>query len=169
MLSKTALLALIPTGMALLAGAVLPFQATSNAPVGRALGHPLWGALASLAVSAIVILATALALRTPAPTIGNAIHGPWWLWVGGVLGAIYVGSAAAVTPRLGAGGFLVCVVAGQMLAAVLVDHFGLMGLATKPLNLARLTGVALILGGAFLVLQGAGTSTATTAPILATR
>lgn len=151
MFSKTALLALAPIAMALSAGAVLPFQAASNAAAGRALGSPLWGALASLTVSSIAIVATALWTRTAVPTLTNAVQGPWWLWVGGLLGAVYVGSAAAVTPKLGAGGFLVCVVAGQMLAAMLADHFGSMGLAQKPLDLTRLAGVLLILAGVFVV------------------
>lgn len=164
MFSKSALLALAPTGLALLAGAVLPFQAASNAAAGRALGHPLWGALTSLAFSAVVILVTSIMLRTPAPNVGQAIQGPWWLWIGGVLGAVYVGAAASVTPKLGAGGFLVCVVAGQMLAAIVVDHLGLMGLATKPFNVTRLIGVALILAGVFVV-QGAGAPSAAVPPV----
>lgn len=150
MLSK-AVFSLWPVGVALLAGAGLPFQAASNAAVGRALGHPFWGALTSLIVSAMVILPLLVAQRASAPTITSAIQGPWWLWVGGILGAVYVGGAAAVTPKLGAGGFLVCVVAGQMVVAMLVDHFGLMGIAPKPVTLLRLAGVALILGGVLLV------------------
>lgn len=150
MLSKAAV-SLWPVGIALLAGAGLPFQAASNAAVGRALGHPFWGAITSLVISAMVILPLLGAQRASAPTISTALQGPWWLWVGGVLGAVYVGGAAAVTPKLGAGGFLVCVVAGQMVVAMLVDHFGLMGISPKPVTLLRLTGVALILGGVLLV------------------
>lgn len=150
MLGKTAL-SLWPVGVALLAGAGLPFQAASNAAVGRALGHPLWGAIASLVLSAMVILPLLGAQRAAAPTISTALQGPWWLWVGGILGAVYVGGAAAVTPKLGAGGFLVCVVAGQMVMAVMVDHFGLMGIAPKPVTLQRMAGVALILGGVLIV------------------
>lgn len=155
MIGKTTLWAMAPVGMALLAGAILPFQAASNAMVGRALGHPLWGALTSLVVSLLVIVPALGVLRAPGPAVAQAVAGPWWLWIGGVLGAIYVASAAAVTPRLGAGGFLVCVVAGQIVVSVLVDHFGLMGLGARPVNLTRLAGVALILGGVFLVVQGA--------------
>ncbi|AUG05016.1 hypothetical protein CXQ81_27100 [Pseudomonas sp. 09C 129] len=158
MFSKTAILALIPVGLAFLAGVVLPFQAASNAAVGKALGYPLWGALTSLVVSSVVVIAALLVLRIPAPDLGKAFQGSWWLWIGGVLGAIYVGGAAALTPKLGAGGFLLLVVAGQIIASVLVDHFGLMGLTTKPINLAKIAGVVLILGGVFLV-QGAGAPT----------
>lgn len=155
-MSKTALFA--PVAMALLAGAVLPFQAAANSSIGRLAGHPLWAALVSLSVSVMVIVPTLVLMRVSAPNTSAAVQGPWWLWIGGVLGAVYVAAAASVTPKLGAGGFLVCVVAGQMVAAVLVDHFGLMGLATKPINFSRVAGVLLILGGVFLI-QNAGAKT----------
>lgn len=151
--SKMALMTAL--GMALAAGAVLPFQAAANANVGRALGHPLWGAMASLTVSVAVIVPLLLVVKAPSPNFSAALQGPWWLWVGGVLGALYVGSATVLTPKLGAGSFLVAVVAGQMVTAVLVDHYGLMGLTPRPINAMRVLGVLLILGGVFLI-QGGG-------------
>lgn len=151
MFSKTLCLLALPFALALLAGAVLPFQAAGNAAVGRALGHWLWGAFTSLTISSLVVIAALLVLRVPAPDMGKALQGPWWLWVGGVLGALYVAGATALTPRLGAAGFLVLVVAGQIITAVVADHFGVMGLGGKPLNLARLAGVVLILCGVLLV------------------
>lgn len=161
MISKSALLTTVPLGLAFAAGAVLPFQAASNAGVARAMGHPLWGALTSLTFSSIAIICGLMATRAPAPNLHAAFQGPWWIWIGGLMGAVYVGAAAAVTPKLGAGGFLACVVAGQMVAAVLVDHFGLMGLEPKPLTISRIAGVLLILGGVLLV-QGSSFSKAAT-------
>jgi len=157
MFSKAMILSFIPAVMAFLAGAVLPFQATSNGAVGKALGHPLWGAIVSLSVSTLVLLPLLWFLKVPAPRLSNALQGPWWLWTGGVLGAVYVASAAAFSPKLGAGGFIVLVVAGQMIAAALVDHFGLMGLTPRPVTLARFAGVALLLVGAVLI-QHTGSS-----------
>lgn len=165
MLSKTMVLLGIPVAMALLAGAVLPFQAAGNASVGRALGHWLWGAFTSLTVSSVVVIAALLILRVPTPDLGKALQGPWWLWIGGVLGALYVAGAAALTPKLGAAGFLVLVVAGQILTAVIADHFGIMGLGGKPVSLARLAGVVLILCGVFLV-QGNWASSAAAKPVV---
>ncbi len=153
--NKMALMTLASLGMALLAGALLPFQAAANAGVGRALGHPFWGATTSLIISLAVMVPMLILAKAPMPNFANALNGPWWLWIGGVLGAFYVISATILTPRLGAGGFLVAVVAGQMVMAVLVDHFGLMGLEPKPINLIRVLGVLLILGGVFLI-QGGG-------------
>lgn len=164
MFSKGLVLAFVPVVMAFMAGVVLPFQATSNGAVGKALGHPLWGAIVSLAVSTLVLLPLLWVLKVPAPRLANALQGPWWLWIGGVLGAVYVTSAAAFAPKLGAGGFIVLVVAGQMIAAVIVDHFGLMGLTPRPVTLARFAGVALILIGAVLI-QYTGSAAPETASI----
>lgn len=151
MSNKTLLLSFLPLLMALFAGAVLPFQAAANATVGRALEHWLWGAFTSLTVSSLVVITALLILRVPMPDLGKALQGPWWLWIGGVLGAFYVAAAAALIPRLGTAGFLVLVVAGQIITSVVVDHFGLMGVPSKPINLARVAGVVLILAGVFLV------------------
>ncbi|MGE8386605.1 MAG: DMT family transporter [Pseudomonas sp.] len=151
MVNKALLIAFLPLVLALLAGVVLPYQAASNAAVGRALGHWLWGAFTSLTVSSAVVIAALLILRVPMPDLGKALQGPWWLWIGGVLGALYVAAAAALTPKLGTAGFLVLVVAGQILTSVIVDHFGLMGVSAKPVSLPRIAGVVLILAGVFLV------------------
>lgn len=152
--NKMALVTVGSIGMALLAGAFLPFQAAANANVGRILGHPFWGATTSLLIS-LAVMAPLLAFsKAPTPNFAYALNGPWWLWIGGVLGAIYVASATTLIPKLGAGGFLVAVVAGQMVAAVLVDHFGAMGLESKPINVMRVFGVLLILGGVFLIQCG---------------
>ena len=151
MFSKAFLLTLFPATMALLAGAALPFQAIINGMMGKTLGHPLWGAIVSLAVSALVLLPLLWVFNVSAPRLGNALQGPWWLWIGGILGAAYVVCATAYAPKLGAGNFLVLVVTSQMISALAVDHFGLMGLTPRPATLGRIAGVAFILLGAVLI------------------
>ena len=141
----------LPMGIALMAGAAVPFQAGSNAALGRALGHPLWATLCSLAVSMLVVLPVLWIMRVPVPSWSHAIHGPAWWWSGGVAGVAYITAALVLTPKLGAASFIVSVIAGQMLASLLIDHFGWMGLAAKPANLWRIAGVALMLTGMVLV------------------
>ena len=88
-------------GMALLAGAILPFQAAANANVGRALGHPFWGAATSLVISLAVMVPMLILVKAPMPNFSNAFHGPWWLWIGGVLGAVaHRGGNIACRPGL---------------------------------------------------------------------
>jgi transporter family-2 protein len=85
--------------MAFVAGAVLPFQATTNAAVGRALGHPLWAALISLVISAIVVIAALLILKVQAPDIDRALRGAWWVWIGGVFLVQGLSADAAPQPK----------------------------------------------------------------------
>jgi len=136
---------------ALIAGAVVPFQAGSNAALGRALGHPLWATMASLGVSLLITLPLLLALRVPAPTLAPATQLPVWAWLGGVAGVLYITAALLLTPRMGATSFIVYVIAGQMLASMLIDHYGLMGLPVKEINWGRTAGVMLIFVGVLVV------------------
>ncbi|AJC22459.1 DMT family transporter [Pandoraea pulmonicola] len=151
---------LLPLAVAVLAGAVVPFQAGGNAALGRALGHPLWATVASLLVSLVVVLPVLVGMRAGAPDLGAAVRGPWWLWIGGIAGVIYITAALLLTPRLGAANFIVCVVAGQVVASLVIDHFGLMGLGVKPANVMRIAGVALIVAGMLVVQWGTRSSAA---------
>jgi len=137
----------MPMGVALLAGAMIPFQAGSNATLGRALGHPLWATVVSLTISLLAVAPVLLALRAPAPSIAAALLGPWWQWIGGLLGVIYITAALWLAPRVGAANFIVGVIAGQLLASLLIDHFGLVGLPARPATLVRVVGLTLILIG----------------------
>lgn len=141
----------IPLLIALLAGAAVPFQAGSNAALGKLLGHPLWATLVSLAVSVLMVLPALLLMRAPAPQLAALGQAPWWAWFGGVAGVAYITAALILTPRLGAAGFIVCVVAGQVLSSLAIDQWGLMGLPVRPVNGLRIAGVTLIVVGMLLV------------------
>ncbi|VVM74702.1 hypothetical protein PS631_02001 [Pseudomonas fluorescens] len=145
---------LLPMLIALLAGAAVPFQAGSNAVLGRLLGHPLWAAGVSLLVSLMLLIPALLVLRAPLPQLQNLTQAPWWAWLGGLAGVLYITAALILTPRLGAAGFIVCVIAGQVLSSLLIDQWGLMGLPEKPVNSLRLAGVGMIVLGMLLVQWG---------------
>lgn len=138
---------------AMVAGAMVPFQAGANAALGRGLGHPLWGTMISLAVSVICILPVMLAMRVSVPTFANLAGAPKWIWIGGAVGVFYITAALLVAPKLGAASFITAVIAGQMIASVSIDYFGLMGFAEKQLTAPRLVGIALIIIGV-AVMQG---------------
>lgn len=140
--------------IALLAGAAVPFQAGGNAALGRLLGHPLWAALVSLSVSVVLVLPALWLMRAPMPQLVALANAPWWAWFGGVAGVVYITAALILTPKLGAAGFIVCVVAGQVLSSLAMDHWGLMGLPERPVNLLRLLGVGLIVVGMLVVQCG---------------
>lgn len=137
--------------IALIAGALVPFQAGSNAYLGKALGHPFWATLVSLVVSLVVMLPVILAMKIPVMNVEAFGKLPWWAWFGGVAGVIYITAALTLTPQLGATMFIVCVICGQVTVSLIIDKFGLMGLPTKEITFGRVTGVVLIVLGMVLV------------------
>jgi transporter family-2 protein len=116
--------------------------------------------MASLAISAIAAMAVMALMRVPAPSFAEIGRLPWWGWTGGLAGVFYITAALMLAPRLGAGAFLAAVIAGQMLAALLLDRYALVGFAANALNPGRLLGAALIAGGALLMHLSNGARTA---------
>ncbi len=137
--------------LALAVGIVLPIQAGVNAQLRTALGHPLAAALVSFLVGTIALAMAQLALRVPLPLREAAARSGWWQWSGGLLGAAYIAAAIVLAPRLGAATLIATVVAGQMLASVALDHYGLVGYALHPINLWRVVGIVLVIGGVVLI------------------
>ncbi|MBH3423768.1 DMT family transporter [Pseudomonas gessardii] len=137
--------------LAVIAGAVVPFQSAINANLGRGLGHPLWATLASLLVSILVLLPVILALRLPLPSLGFISKAPLWMWTGGAFGVCFISLALVLLPKLGASGFIALAMTGQILASLLLDHFGLFGLVERQLTAPRLLGVLMLIAGVALI------------------
>jgi transporter family-2 protein len=78
---------------------------------------------------------------------------PWYAFGSGILGLIIVGAIGYVVPRLGVAKGFTLIVASQFVIAALIDHFGFLGAAVRPLDLARLLGLSLILLGVWIVVR----------------
>ena len=137
--------------LAVVAGAVVPFQSAINANLGRGLGHPLWATLASLLVSIVVLLPILLALRLPLPSLAFISKAPLWMWAGGAFGVCFISLALMLLPKLGASGFLALALAGQVMASLALDHYGLFGLVERHVTLPRVLGALLLMAGVALI------------------
>lgn len=137
--------------LAVVAGAVVPFQSAINANLSRGLGHPLWATLASLLVSVLVLLPVMISLRLPLPSLGFISKAPLWMWAGGAFGVCFIALALMLLPKLGASGFIALALAGQVVASLVLDHFGLFGLVERQLTLPRLLGAVLLIAGVALI------------------
>lgn len=138
-------------GLALLAGATLPTQAGMNAQLQLHWAkHPAMASLVSFTVGTLALVLYCVAARIPLPSLAGSTT-QWWHWIGGLLGAVFVTVVTFLAPRLGAATMVGLIVAGQMLASVSLDHFGLLGYAERPLSLMRLVGVAMLVGGVLLI------------------
>jgi transporter family-2 protein len=140
-------------GLALLSGAALAVQVGLNNSLRARMGHPLPVTLTSFATGFLALLLFTIVLRPPWPK-GSALAGsPWWIWLGGVVGASYIMVTVTFSNRLGAAGWLGVVVTGQILTSVVLDHYGWLGFTPNPVSLWRVVGVSLLLAGAVIVLR----------------
>ena len=137
--------------IAIVIGALLPVQTGINAQLRIFLGHPITTALVSFLVGAIGLLVAVLSLGIPMPLGAAWSQTSWWQWTGGLLGAIYIAGAVVLAPRLGAGTLIAAVVGGQMIASLVLDHFGLVGFPEHPISGARLLGATLVILGVALI------------------
>lgn len=141
-----------PHLLALLVGVGLTIQVGMNMTIARVVGTPLWASVANFAVGLAALVVTAVLIGArPAP--GSVGQVPLWAWCGGLLGATYVASVTLLGPRIGAMTMVALVVAGQLVAALVVDHFGVLGYPQMPVTAMRLLGAALLLAGAVLVMR----------------
>ena len=119
--------------------------------MGRHVGRPEWAALVNFVVGLVALCGWLAATRAAWPTGAAVARAPWWAWTGGLLGAFYVTAVVLLTPRLGVATTLALGVAGQMAAALVMDHFGLLGLSVRPVTPGRVAGAALLVAGVVLI------------------
>ncbi len=73
--------------------------------------------------------------------------------IGGLLGAVYVAIALVTVRTLGAGGLTAATIAGQLAMAVVVDQFGLLGVAKQQIDAGRVVGIVLLVTGVVLIVR----------------
>lgn len=133
-----------------LAGAATALQAPINARMMTAVGSPVNAAFMSFLVGTVALGILVLSLQAR-PDMAAAKALPVWAWFGGLCGAIFVVAATWGVPRLGVATTITLMVAGQLILSLALDHFGAFGVPQQPLNLTRIAGVALVVGGVLLV------------------
>ncbi len=132
-------------------GGVLALQAPINAGLGRATGQ-LPAALVSFAVGTL-LLAVIVGLSGDAAGLGSTFEVRWYYLIGGALGAAYVTVALIAVRSIGAGGVAAATITGQLVAAVVIDRLGILGLDRTPINATRIAGVVLLLAGTYLLIR----------------
>ena len=141
---------LLPMLLVLFAGGMIALQAPTNAMLARAGGSPVLAALISFTVGTLCLFAVWLGSGTRPRTAAFAGL-PWYAWLGGAYGAVYVAIAAYAAPKIGIASLITIGIAGQIAIALLLDHYGLLGLPREPVNLGRVLGAILVVAGVILV------------------
>jgi transporter family-2 protein len=133
--------------LALVAGAVLPVQGAINAQLRADLDAPIAAGAWSFLTAAAAMTVMLGLIRAPRPRLEALPAMPWWGWLGALCGATYVTSVFLLIPEIGVAPTIGLTIAGQQVASVLVDRYGLLRLPERSISNVRLTGVAALLAG----------------------
>lgn len=78
---------------------------------------------------------------------------PWYALGAGIFGLVVIGAVSYMIPRMGVAAAIVSIVAGQLLISTILDHFGWLGAAHRPLELSRIVGLGVVMAGVWLTVK----------------
>lgn len=133
--------------LAILAGVLVSLSRQINGRLAlstSAMESSFWNHIVGL------VFITIVALLVGGLFAGEPQNAPWWAYLGGTIGVIFIAAGSWLIARIGATQTALLIIAGQMISGVVLDI--IMGAPGDVL--ARSLGVALILAGMW-VAQGA--------------
>jgi transporter family-2 protein len=133
------------------AGACIILQQALVGELRTSLASPLWAVFISYLGGLLTMVLVLGLMREPWPSTEAMARAPWASWAAGVFGVLYIITAIVILPKLGSATTFGLIFAGQMLASLAVDHFGLFGLPRNPVDWTRLGGAALLGAGVLLL------------------
>lgn len=136
------------TGIA--GGMLTALQAAINGRLGMVIDSPIHAAAISFSIGAVLLIITSLVTRAPFGNIGKTLKQGkknWWLWIGGLLGSLYVFGTAWLVPQIGTGQVVVLALFGQLLFSALIEHFGLFRSIEIKISTSKILGLGIMLLG----------------------
>jgi transporter family-2 protein len=143
---------LLPLLLALVSGVLMAVQGSLNTAMAKVVG--LWEATFVVHITGTLLLIVILfALKGGVGGLGMLPTAPWYAYLGGVAGVFIIYLVAASIPSIGVANATTAIIVGQVLTAVLIDHFGAFGLTRTPCGVNQLAGLVLLAVGAKLLLK----------------
>ncbi len=139
--------------IAAVSGLLIPLQALINSRLGGQIGGSLWAAAVSFVVGTVALLSLLLITRQPIPSFTAAVQNlPAWAWCGGLFGAFYVATAAFTVKPLGTSTMIALIIAGQIIGALILEHFGILQTAV-PITPIKILGAILLFVGTMMIMN----------------
>ena len=136
--------------VAAVAGLMNPLQAASTGMMNKVIARPLMVGVVSALGTLTVTLAGALAFNQLGFG-GKAAAIPWWAWLGGLFGSVFLIAQPVAAQKIGAGPFIGLTVTAAVIASVLIDNYGWLGFERHVASWGRIIGATLMIGGVALV------------------
>ncbi|XZE54312.1 DMT family transporter [Planctomycetaceae bacterium SH139] len=139
---------IVAVAIGLLTGALLGAQPSANGFLGRHVAHPLQASTISFASGTALLVLVTLAMGHFPPKFTVPVSSlPWWAWIGGAIGTVMVTSSLFFVPKIGSLVWFAVVITGQIVAALILDHFGWLGNPKQAPSPLRLIGASLLVLG----------------------
>jgi len=135
----------------LAAGALQAWGPPMNGALRQALENPWLASIVSFLPVVAFLLVVFFCLPNPMPTAKGVAGMPWWAPLGGLVGAFAVLTGLLFVDKVGAGAFAGLTITANILMSLVIDQFGLFGIAQHSLNIWRVLGAALMTGGIALI------------------
>ena len=139
----------------LIVGFMMAVQGALNAQLGIVYKHAIWGAFVNFAGGLVAVILFGLCFYFAgylgSPNWEESRKLPLYWYLGGIIGAAMVTTVAFLVPRIGMTSIFAGLVVGQLIGVLFIDHFGLLRVDIRPVNVAQLIGVCLLLAGLVLV------------------
>jgi len=139
--------------LTLITGALIPIQAATNTAFSKSIGNPVITGLMVFTIGLAGMLLFVLVSRSGLPTTQQLTSAPAYSYLGGLIVATYVIMITILVPRIGVGPAIGLIVTGQIICAVLIDHFGWFNIAVNPISFTRIAGVVLMIAGVYFVMK----------------
>jgi bacterial/archaeal transporter family-2 protein len=137
--------------LSLLAGVAVAIQTGVNSQLRNDTNNPVLTALISFGVGTVALTIIYFCFFKVNPVFPTDFKFTWWKFTGGLLGVVYVTAVVIAAPRIGAANALGFIVAGQFVAAVIIDHFGLLGMQVNTITWWRMLGIVILICGVYLI------------------
>ena len=134
--------------VALAAGVALATQSAINTQLAKAMsGEAVIATFISFAVGTIVLFFIAWVKTDLWGNLSTVPSQPWWKLIGGILGAVVVFTTVLLAPKLGITAMLFFIIVGQLITAATIDHFGLIGMPIREVNITKFIGLIIVAFG----------------------
>ena len=134
--------------IALAAGVALATQSAINTQLAKAMsGEAVIATFISFAVGTIVLFFIAWVKTDLWGNLSTVPSQPWWKLIGGILGAVVVFTTVLLAPKLGITAMLFFIIVGQLITAATIDHFGLIGMPIREVNITKFIGLIIVASG----------------------
>ena len=134
-------------------GVALTTQAGINSQLKVAINNPWLASFISFVVGTVFLGVIIAATRQTIPSAAELANIPLYKYTGGVLGAFIVTGVIFSVQKIGSANSFVLLIGGQMLVALIYDHFGLFGLPQSSFSVTKLLGVLLLVLGSYLIIR----------------